>query len=249
MTRMTLGATLLAAALLLPAASAPAYAQGWLDDARGMLDQMQGTDADPTGLSQSELSGGLKEALRVAADRVVSRLGQAGGFSQDPQVHIPLPEGLKQVKSVLSRVGMGSMLEDLEQRLNRGAELAVADSKDLFVDAIKQMTLEDARAIYEGPDDAATRYFQEKMSGPLAERMRPVVADTLQQAGAVETYDQAMGEYKQMPFVPDVQTDLTGYVVDQAQEGLFHYLAEEEAAIRQNPAKRTTELLRKVFGS
>jgi len=110
------------------------------------------------------------------------------------------------------------------------------------------MTMDDVRQIYNGPDDAATRYFQEKMSGPLAEEMRPIVNDSLAEVGAVQLYNTALGEYKTLPFVPDVQTDLTGYVVEKGMDGIFHYVAIEEAAIRQNPAARTTELLQKVFG-
>jgi hypothetical protein len=111
------------------------------------------------------------------------------------------------------------------------------------------MTFEDVMNIYNGPDDAATRYFQEKMSPPLARAMQPVVDQSLAEVGAVQTYENIMGEYRAIPFVPDVQADLTTYVVDKGMDGIFHYIAAEEAAIRQNPAKRTTELLQRVFGA
>ena len=103
--------------------------------------------------------------------------------------------------------------------------------------------------IYNGPPDAATRYFQERMSAPLAEEMRPLVAESLAEVGAVQSYDAVMSRYQSLPLVPDVKADLTGHVVDKGMEGIFHYLAREEAAIRQNPAKRTTELLQQVFGA
>jgi hypothetical protein len=200
-------------------------------------------------LTSSEIADGLKEALRVGSERVVDRLGAADGFNADPKVHIPLPKSLQTVHEALSRVGMGGLTEDLELRLNRAAEAAAPKARDLFVDAISRMTLEDARAIWQGPPDAATRYFEGKMSPPLAVEMRPVVEESLNEAGAVQAYDQMMGRYRSLPFVPDLKADLTGHVVDGALAGIFSYLAEEEAAIRSNPVHRTTELLQKVFGA
>ena len=114
--------------------------------------------------------------------------------------------------------------------------------------AISEMTLEDAEAIYNGPNDSATQYFRPKMSGPLAEEMRPVVEPTLSEVGVVQAFDALMGEYKSLPLVPDVKVDLTTYALEEASDGLFFMLAREEEAIRENPAKRTTELLQRVFG-
>jgi hypothetical protein len=111
------------------------------------------------------------------------------------------------------------------------------------------MTLDDVRQIYNGPDDAATRYLERTMSDPLIQRMRPIVDASVSQVGAVRAYDNAIGQYKAIPFVPDAKADLTQHVLERALKGLFLYLAEEEAAIRQNPAKRTTEILQKVFGA
>ena len=110
------------------------------------------------------------------------------------------------------------------------------------------MTLDDARRIYDGPDDAATQYFKGTMSKPLRKRMRPIVSDNLDQVGAVRSYDAMMDEYRAIPFVPDVKSDLTSYVVRKGLDGIFFYVAEEERKIRRDPAARTTELLRKVFG-
>ncbi len=207
-----------------------------------------GQTAGAAGLMPSEISAGLKEALRVGTGRVVDRLGAANGFNADPRVHIPLPKTLQTVHDALSRVGMGGMTEDLELRLNRAAEAAAPKARDLFVDAIAQMTLEDVQGIWKGAPDAATRYFQGKMSAPLAAAMKPVVEDSLAQVGAVQSYDQVMGRYRSLPLVPDLKADLTGHVVDYGLKGIFAYLAEEEAAIRANPARRTTDLLKKVFG-
>jgi len=141
------------------------------------------------------------------------------------------------------------MLDDLELRLNRATESATPRAKELFRQAIADMTLEDAMAIYKGPQDAATSYFEDRMRNPLAESLRPVIEESLSQAGAVQSFDAVMGKYRSLPFVREVKTDLTGYAVDKALAGIFLYLAKEEAAIRQNPAKRTTELLQRVFFS
>ncbi|MFO1188598.1 MAG: DUF4197 domain-containing protein [Alphaproteobacteria bacterium] len=239
--------------------SQPGHAQGSggiLGQGRGVLDRLGGPSSGttPPSSSRSQLSvgdmgSGLKEALKVGTERVVGALGRPDGFNKSPDVHIPLPSVLATVKSALDRVGAGSMANDLELRLNRAAEAAVPRTKQLFWDAIQQMTLDDARKIYEGPKDAATQYFRSKMSAPLAKSMEPIVDDELAQAGAVQAYDRMMGQYKAIPFMPDAKADLTEYVLEKAVDGMFLYLGREEAAIRENPAKRSTELLQRVFGA
>ena len=187
---------------------------------------------------------------RAAADLFVARVDQhdAAELNADPAIHIPLPKSFKSVQSALKPLGMSYLLDDLELRLNRAAEEATPKAKALFWSAIEQMTMDDVMGIYNGPPDAATKYFQGKMSPPLAKAMQPIVDQALEQAGAVQAYDNVMGQYRAVPFVPDVKADLSAYVVEQGMNGIFHYLAQEEAAIRQDPAKRTTELLRAVFG-
>jgi len=111
------------------------------------------------------------------------------------------------------------------------------------------MTLDDVKAIYKGPEDAATRFFQRKMSSPLAEQMRPVVEESLSEVKAVQAYDDVMRQYQSIPFVPDVKADLTGFVVEKGMDGIFYYLARAEAEIRKDPAKQTTDLLKRVFGA
>jgi hypothetical protein len=187
-------------------------------------------------LSVDEIGAALKEALRVGTRTVTDQLGRRDGFNKDPAVHIPLPENLHTVKSALTRVGMSQFVDDLE-------------IKRLFLQAIDDMTVDDVKGIYNGPKDAATRYFQEKMTPSLAIEMRPVVDESLSTVGAIQAYDTLMGQYRSIPFVPDVKADLTEYVIEKGMDGIFYYLAKEEAAIRQNPAKRTTELLKQVFGS
>ncbi len=231
---------------------APAGASNaWLEQGSKALKSFGSGEEAPTSqktdLSTTDIIAGLKEALTVGSSNVVQQLGQTDGFYKDPQVHIPLPEKLATVKNALDKVGMGSFADDLELKLNRAAEAATPKARDLFVNAISQMTIEDARAILNGPEDAATRYFREKMSPDLSEAMAPVVDDSLSQVGAVQTYDRMMGQYDTLPFVPDVKADLTDHVVQKAMDGIFHYMAKEEAAIRANPMKRTTDLLKRVF--
>lgn len=229
--------------LILLVGPMPGEAQWW-KKSQELLGGAGGAEA-----TSLDYGGALADALRVGSERVVSRLSSPGGFETDPAVHIPLPKTLGGVQSALGAVGMAGMLDDLEARLNRAAEVATPKAKQLFADAIGQMTWSDARAIVDGPDDAATRYFQGKMSTPLSEEMAPVVDASLTEVGAVRAYDDVMSRYEAMPLVPDASADLSAYVVEKAMDGIFHYLAIEEAAIRENPAKRTTELLQKVFGS
>lgn len=206
------------------------------------------TDAlSGTGLSMDEIAAGLKEALRVGSERVVGQLSAINGFNMDKTIHIPLPASLSMVKTALDKVGYGSLTDDLELKLNRAAEAATPRAKALFLDAIRAMSFENVQEIYRGADDAATRYFQEKMSPGLARAMKPVIDNTLSQVGAVQAYDAMMGQYKAIPFVPDVKSNLTQYVTDKGMDGIFHYMAVEEKAIRQDPIKRTTQLLQKVF--
>jgi hypothetical protein len=223
----------------------PATAQSWLEK----LERSLRGGGSSSGLTIGEISDGLLEALRVGTERVVGQVGALDGYNLDPAIHIPLPGSLRKVQSVLKSVGMSYLVDDLELRLNRAAEAAAPEAKELFWQAIGEITFDDARKIYDGPDDSATRYFQRKMTPPLALRMEPVVDKTLADVGAIRAYDAMMGQYKSVPFVPDVKADLTGYVVDEAMDGLFYYVAKEEAAIRNDPAARTTALLKKVFGS
>ena len=227
----------------------------WLDRAKDLLKGATGSGQDGAGslavsdLTESEIGKGLKEALRVGTDRVVEQLAAVDGFNGDPQIHIPLPPALQTVQSTLNRFGLSGLADDLEVRLNRAAEAEAPEAKALFWQAIEQMTLDDVRAIYNGPDNAATTYFQGKMSLPLAERMQPIVDASLAEVGAIQVYDQLIARYRDIPLVPDVKADLTAHVIERALDVMFHYVGVEEAAIRQNPAERTTDLLKKVFGA
>ncbi|MFH2011242.1 MAG: DUF4197 domain-containing protein [Pseudomonadota bacterium] len=199
--------------------------------------------------SIGEIGTAFKEALRIGSSNVVGKLGVIDGFNADSVIHIPLPKELNTVKTVLSRAGMSQIVDDLELKLNRAAEAATPKAKALFLQSINEMTFEDIKSIYEGPEDSATKYFQGKMSPMLGKEMRPIVENSLSQVGAIQAFDNVMGKYKTLPFVPNVKANLTDHVVQKGMEGIFYYLAKEEADIRKNPLKQTTELLRKVFGA
>ena len=207
-----------------------------------------GVGTQTEGLTLEEIGAGLKEALGVGSQNVVSRLGRLDGFNQDPSVHIPLPKELDKVRSVLDPIGMSGLLDDLELKINRAAEAATPKATELFKQAITEMQFEDVKAILDGPEDAATQYFRGKMAPALAKEMKPIVDQSLLQVGAIKAYDDTIQQYKSVPFVPDVTTDLSNHVVDKGIDGIFYYMAQEEAAIRSDPAKQTTALLKRVFG-
>jgi len=213
------------------------------------LQQAFATATGPRSLTDGDIAGGLKEALRVGTSRVVAQLGRTDGYNADPAIHIPLPDDLRKVHEVLDRIGLSGMTRDLELKLNRAAERAAPEARDVFWRAITEMTLEDVRGIWKGPDDAATEYFRGKMTPRLTERFSPIVLDSMNEVGAVRSYDRMMTRYEAVPFVPDAKADLTRYTVRKGLDGLFYYVAREEAAIRHDPAKRTTDLLRRVFGA
>lgn len=219
---------------------------GWLDKAKDLLDE-SGISSSASNLTDSEIISGLKEALHVGSEIVIKQLGTEDGFNADPNIHIPLPDELQTMQSALKGVGMSGLLDDLETRLNRAAETATPKAKQLFYNAINEMSLDDARGILEGPDNAATQYFKSKMTPDLIKEFTPIVDESLAEVGAIESYDHAVSNYKNIPLVPDVKADLSSYVVEKGMDGIFYYLAQEEAKIRQDPAARTTEILKKVF--
>ena len=251
---MTLNRLALYGAAIVAIISIPVSSQAQLDllkRGKEALESIQGSGSGSASdtLTDGEIGNGLREALKVGVSTVVSQVGAADGYNGDPRIHVPLPKSLENVQKTLTRIGMSDLMDDLELRLNRAAEKAAPAARDIFWQAIREMTLDDVQQIYKGPDDAATRYLARTMSDPLIQRLRPIVEDSLSQVGAVRAYDNAIGQYKAIPFVPDAKADLTQHALERALQGLFLYLAEEEAAIRQNPAKRTTELLQKVFGA
>ncbi len=246
--------------------SNPVFAQNWWDRAVDIFASeispssgRQASDKDTDlgkklpenvygNLSNGEISKGLRQALIVGVNNVVSRLGKVNGFNLDPQIHIKLPDTLARVDSALSAIGMGALTDDLELRLNRAAEIATPKAKKLFISAISKMTINDAREILvSGRDDAATSYLRRTMGADLKKEIQPIISKSLASTGAIKAYDSVMGQYEKIPFVSDVRANLDNYVVEKAMDGIFYYVAMEEAAIRNDPVKRTSQILKKVF--
>lgn len=198
-------------------------------------------------LSTTDITAGLKEALRQGSATVIGQLGATNGFNADPKVHIPLPGTLRGIQSGLKMAGMSGIADDLELKLNRAAESAMPQATQIFTKALQDMSVDDARAILNGSKDSATQYFRRAMSPGLKTAFRPVVDSTVAEAGVVKSYEALTASAKGLPMVGDGRAMLTDHVVDYALQGVFHYLAEQEAAIRDNPAKTGSELLSKVF--
>ncbi|MCK4586206.1 MAG: DUF4197 domain-containing protein, partial [Gammaproteobacteria bacterium] len=218
-------------------------AENWWDKGKDFLKSLEdnkqstGSSINP---SISEINKAFKEALRIGSENVVSQLSAIDGFNKDPAIHIPLPKNLKSVKKVLEKFGMRKEAKDLELKLNRAAEAATPKAKELFLQSINEMTFNDVKSIYEGPEDSATQYFKKKMSPSLSKEMRSIIESSLSEVGAIKAYNKVMGKYKKLPFVPDVKADLTKHVIKKGMSGIFYYLAKEEAAIRKDPVKQTT---------
>lgn len=248
-------------------ASASPAQSGWLDNANDLLNSdtgnilqkatgigtAQGTsnnsNIDLSGLASGDVAAALKQALTIGSEKVVSQLGAKNGFWGDDAIKIPLPGGLGKVESALTAIGAGSLTNDLTLRMNRAAESAVPKAKELFVTAISEMSFDDAKNILTGPDDAATSYLRRVMGPRLLAEMQPIINTSMADAGVVTAYDSVVGEYEQLPFVPDVKTNLHSYIGNKALDGVFYYVAAEEKAIRNNPAERTTKLLKSVFSA
>lgn len=201
-----------------------------------------------TGTTSTEtIASGLREALEVGSQRAVSQLGRPDGFLNSP-FHIPLPDTFRQAQDVAGRFGFASIFDEMEVKLNRAAEAAAPKAQRLFIGSIRQLTFADVMAIYRGGDDAATQYLERTTAADLRLQMRPIVDDSLRDVGALSTFKSLADQYNRLPLVTPIDADLSRYVVDHASRALFTQIAAEEAAIRENPAKRSSELLRRVFG-
>jgi len=231
--------------------SVPANAQSLLktltDSAKKIISP-SATGGGDSVLSSEEIVEGLREALRVGAQTVVGQLGTTDGYNSDAAIHIPLPSKMQKAQNLMRKFGLSALADDVELRINRAAEAAAPRTKELIWRAIKEMTLNDVKRIYDGPKDAATQYFRRVSTDDLSAAVKPVVDQALQEVGAIASYDNLVGQYSKMPFVPDIKSDLSAHAVRGALSGLFHYLAREEEAIRDNPGKQTTDLLKRVFG-
>jgi len=199
-------------------------------------------------LDEKTIIAGLKEALEVGTRNAVKEAGSRDGFLGNAVIRIPLPLELEQVDRRLRQLGFGGKMDEFVLVMNRAAEEASAEVADVFIDAVREMSVADARQILNGPDDAATRYFETKTRTQLAVRFSPIVDTAMQQTGLTALFDFVISRYNQIPLVEDIQFDIDIYVVNKALDGLFVLVSQEETAIREDPAARVTELLRRVFG-
>ncbi|NMG27996.1 DUF4197 domain-containing protein [Aromatoleum evansii] len=199
-------------------------------------------------LTDSEASGGLREALTQGAGRAVEMLGRKDGFLANKKVKIPLPDGLAQVEPVMRMAGRGKDFDNLVTTMNRAAEAAVPEAKTLLVDAVKQMSVEDARGILTGGDDSATRYFKSKTQSRLAEKFLPIVKQSTDRLALAGQYNKLAGQAASFGLVKNEDAQIESYVTRKALDGLYVMIAEEEKAIRKNPVQAAGSLAQKVFG-
>ena len=225
-----------------------------LDKALKTADQALGNTASPqtsaSGLSNSDIIAGLKEALNVAVDKSVDFLGKPGGYLDNAEVRIPMPSHLSTTEKLARAMGQENLADEFISSMNHAAEKAVPETVSILGNAIKTMSVEDAQGILNGPDDAATRFFERTSSAELAERIRPIVSKTMESVGVTQDYKAfTQGAASLGALLNQNWFDLDGYVTDKAVKGLFTIMAAEEKRIRENPLARTSDLLQKVFGS
>lgn len=205
--------------------------------------------AGDRGLDTGTIESGLREALKVGIERTVTSVGREDGYFGNADIRIPPPGPVEKSESLLRGLGYGSALDEFELSMNRAAEAAAPLALDIFAESISQMTIADAREILEGSDTAATAYLREHSSDQLKDAFRPIVRDTMAQFDVNQRFDAVTSGFDRLPFVRDrFQGSIEDYTLDMALDGLFFVLAQEETRIRENPAARTTDLLRKVFG-
>ncbi|MFZ5756810.1 MAG: DUF4197 domain-containing protein [Pseudomonadota bacterium] len=207
------------------------------------------TASQPGGQSREALiASGLKEALSIGSERAATTLSAVGGYAKNPALRLTLPESVQPLAKTLRQIGMGSHVDKVEADMNRAAELAAAKAVPVFRSAVTQMTLADAVGILKGGDNAATTYFRGRTESALRTQFAPIIQGTLQQTGYYDSYRQMLAVYNKLPVADKPSLDLEQHILDRSLDGLFTKLADEEALIRRDPAKRTTELLKQVFG-
>lgn len=200
------------------------------------------------GLSDAKIGEGLKEALKIGTENTATLTGKNDGFFLNQAIKILMPEKLRTLEKGLRAVGYGPQVDEFVLSMNRSAEEAAPFAKEIFWNAIGEMTFEDVRKIFSGHETAATEYFKGKTSDKLTAIFKPIVDKAMNEVGVTRQYKDLVGRYESIPFVKKETFDLDHYVVTKALNGLFHVLGEEEKKIRTNPAARVTDLLKEVFG-
>ena len=199
------------------------------------------------GLTNEQIAGGLKQALDKGITEQVSLLAKKDGFYKNEMVKILLPDELQKVDATLRKIGLGNVADEGLKVLNRAAEDAVGQATPIFVDAIKELTFNDAKNILLGDKNAATTYLETKTKVALYQKFNPVIANSFKKVGADQVWNNIITRYNAIPLTNNVNPDLTDYVTNEALKGVYKMIAVEELKIRSDINSRTTDLLRKVF--
>ncbi len=227
-------------------ATAPVMAQDFSKLKKAVGEKVGASGA--SGLSQDEVAAGLKEALSNGVEKGVAQLSKPDGYFKDLEIKIPLPAEARAVEDKLRKLGQDQLVDQAIESLNRAAEDAASGAKDIFIVAIKSMTLTDAISILKGEDNAATNFLEKATRAALVEKFKPVVSTSLEKVGATKHWNTVFSTYNKIPLVQKVNPDLEDYATNKAIDGLFVQIAKQELEIRKNPAARVSDLLKKVFG-
>jgi hypothetical protein len=200
-------------------------------------------------IKPAEASAGIKAALDKGVQVAVTQLGAADGFLGNPKVRIPLPGFLADASQLLKVTGQGARVDELVTAMNRAAEAAVPLGKNLLLAAVKNMTVADATAVLTGGDDAVTRFFADKTRGPLGVQFLPVVQRATARVGLADRYNRVAGKAAGLGLIKDSEANIERYVTDKTLDGLYTVIAEQERALRANPAQAGSAILKKVFGA
>lgn len=234
---------------LLAAGAAPAQAQTW-KDVFGQLTGGQEAKEQQEAPTSDEAAMGLKEALELGARKAVEQASARDGFFASELIRIPIPKPMRSLARTLRKLGMGDTADSFEEALNRAAEKASAEAFPILADAVKGITFEDAMGILRGGETAATDYLRSRTEARLEEAFTPIVQKAMQETGVTRAYENLVRQAG--PFLAmagqEQEQDLTPYVTGKTLDGLFTLVAEQEKAIRKDPVRRTTDLLKKVFG-
>ena len=217
--------------------------------AQFLQDAMKIVNQGGSGLSEQDAVSGIREALVKGTASAVAQVSKPDGYFMNPQIKIPFPEEAKSIESKLRSIGFGAKVDELILTINRAAEDAAKSAQPIFVNAIKGMNISDALNIVKGKNDAATQYLSKTTSPELKKMFSPAIKASLDKVDATRLWEEVITVYNQIPFVNKQNPDLTAYVTDKAISGMFTMIAKEELKIRQDPAARSTEILKKVFGN
>ena len=213
--------------------------------ATGLASFAAGLDA----VSSADAASGLRQALTDGSGAAVAKLGAVNGYFGNPQVKIPLPPSLKRIESGLRLLGMSKQADELVLTMNRAAEAAAPEAKALLVDAVKKMTVQDAKQILTGGDTAATQYFRRTTQAQLTERFLPIVKKATDRVGLAQQYNSIAGQAATLGLVKEDQATVERYVTQKALDGLYFMIGEQEKAFRKNPLGASSDIVKRVFGA